>query len=124
MATLTASPNMGSPNMGGGLTGYSTTATVAVDASDPMHITSPQLDEVNEKLDDLKKAIVRESGEDDRIQDLVDLTRVLIDEVRGMREDMKGDVLRYSQPQPQYPHQLAGAQPVPQWTGSSTGTAF
>jgi hypothetical protein len=64
---------------------------------------------IDERVEELKKAVARE-GDDEKMQDLVDLTRVLIEEIRGMREDMNRQDLSHippPQPQPQHTHQLA-----------------
>lgn len=77
---------------------------------------------IDEKMGDLKKTIERESGEDDRLQDVVDLLTVLVGEIRGMREDMKQDNLNNvlapshigTAAQPVYPTVQPGS-----WSGTS-----
>ena len=111
----TVSGPLHSHNLNASSSGLSS-ATFAVDPAEPMHITSPQLDEMGEEIRDLKKTIIRE-GDDDRMQDLIDLTRVMIDEMREMRKEMVGIMQQLvqqpipapiPQPQPKSPYQPWG----------------
>jgi hypothetical protein len=116
MATTSVPLHTHNTNAFGGLAS-ATVSNSGTFAVDPAYEPMDEMKEfIKDQIKEIKDTVVREA-DDGPLQDIIDLTRVLIDEVRGLRKDL--NVLA----QPQVPYPQPQTQPVPNNLYPTIGTS-